>query len=62
MKKKILVVVDEKLFVDMIKMRLRSLGHEVITAYDGKEALEKIGRSKPEQAGYGISRYNDAGT
>ncbi len=38
---KILVVDDEKIMVKGIKFNLEQEGYEVITAYDGEEALEK---------------------
>ncbi|PIU40873.1 MAG: two-component system response regulator [Candidatus Omnitrophica bacterium CG07_land_8_20_14_0_80_42_15] len=48
MGKKILVVDDEPDFVEMIKLRLESSGYDVITASDGKGALEKIKDEKPD--------------
>lgn len=47
-KKKILMVDDERDFVDMVKMRLEKNGYEVIPAYNGKEALEKGKIDKPD--------------
>lgn len=47
-KKKILVVDDEPDFVKTVKMRLEASNYEVITAYDGKEALEKVKQCKPD--------------
>ena len=38
---KILVVDDEKIMVKGIKFNLEQEGYEVVTAYDGEEALEK---------------------
>jgi len=39
--KTILVVDDEKEVVDALRNRLEREGYEVLTAYDGKQALEK---------------------
>jgi len=47
-KKKILLVDDEPQFVDMVKMRLEAYDYNVITAYNGKEALVKAGIEKPD--------------
>ena len=47
-KLKILLVDDEPMFIEMLKARLESLGCEVIIASNGKEALEKIERDKPD--------------
>ncbi len=41
---KILVVDDEKDFVEMISLRLNEAGEEVISAYSGKECLETLGK------------------
>ena len=48
MAKKILVIDDEEQLVDMLKMRLRANGYEVIAAYDGEEGLRKAGEFKPD--------------
>ncbi len=48
MAKKILVVDDELELVDNIKMRLEAANYEVITAYDGQEALDKSKKEKPD--------------
>ncbi len=48
MPKKILVVDDEAQLVEMIKMRLEANGYEVISAYDGQEALEKAKKEGPD--------------
>jgi CheY-like chemotaxis protein len=45
-KKTILVVDDELEFLKMIRMRLEANGYEVITATDGKEALDKVKKYK----------------
>ena len=38
--KKILVVDDERPISDIIKFNLTKEGYEVVTAFDGREALE----------------------
>ncbi len=47
-KKKILVVDDEAELVGMVKMRLEANQYEVITAFDGQEALDTARREKPD--------------
>lgn len=47
-KKRILLVDDEHHLVDMVKMRLEANDYEVITAYDGQEALDVARREKPD--------------
>lgn len=47
-KKKILVVDDEISIVQLAKFRLESNNYEVVTATNGKEALEKIKQEKPD--------------
>lgn len=47
-KKKILVVDDEPDFLEVITVRLEANDYKVITAADGKEALEKIKSDKPD--------------
>ena len=47
-KKKILLVDDEKDLVETVSFRLKAFGYEVIPAYDGKEALEKAKKEKPD--------------
>jgi two-component system alkaline phosphatase synthesis response regulator PhoP len=47
MKTKILVVDDEKDIVEFIQYNLEAEGFEVITAYNGKEALESV-KQKPD--------------
>lgn len=42
MKYKILVVDDEKMIADMLKITLMSKGYEVLTALSGKEALARL--------------------
>ena len=45
---KILVIDDEIQLIEMVKMRLEANGHEVITAHDGQEGLEKAKSERPE--------------
>lgn len=45
--KKILVVDDEKPISDIIKFNLEKEGYEVVTAFDGEEALEKVTEEEP---------------
>ena len=46
--KKILVVDDEQQLALAVKIRLQSRGYEVVTAHDGKKALEVLEREKPD--------------
>ena len=46
--KRILVVDDETELVDMVKMRLEAAGYDVLTAYDGQEALDKAKSENPD--------------
>lgn len=48
MAKKILAVDDEKAIVRLVQVNLEREGYEVVTAYDGKEALEKVESEKPD--------------
>lgn len=47
-KKKILLVDDEPQLVDVVKMRLEANDYEVISAYDGQEALDKVKKDRPD--------------
>ena len=47
-KKRILAVDDEKLIVLAIRHNLQLAGYDVIEAYDGREALEKIEVHRPD--------------
>lgn len=47
-KKRILLVDDEIVLVKMVKMRLEANNYEIITGYDGQEALEKAREEKPD--------------
>lgn len=44
---KILVCDDERHIVRLIQVNLEKAGHNVVTAYDGKDGLEKIRAEKP---------------
>jgi two-component system response regulator (stage 0 sporulation protein F) len=48
MKKKILLVDDDEGLRDLYKEELEGEGHEVTTAKNGKEALQKLEREKPD--------------
>lgn len=48
MKNKILIAEDERPISDIIKFNLEKEGYEVITAFDGKEALQKALEEKPD--------------
>jgi len=47
-KKKILVVEDEAELTEAIQIRLEQAGYEVLTAYDGQEALENARAENPD--------------
>lgn len=46
--KKILLVDDEKDLVETVSFRLKASGYDVVTAYDGQEALTKTRLEKPD--------------
>lgn len=46
--KKILVVDDEKPISDIVKFNLEKEGYEVIVAFDGEEAVEKVKEETPD--------------
>ena len=48
MAKKILVVDDEKPISDIVKFNLSKEGYDVVTAYDGEEALAKVNEENPD--------------
>lgn len=48
MAKKILVVDDEKPITDIIKFNLNKEGFDVVTAFDGEEALAKFKSENPD--------------
>lgn len=47
-KKRILIVDDEKDFVEMIKLRLEASGYKVIPAFDGIQGVVLAKRNKPD--------------
>jgi two-component system, OmpR family, alkaline phosphatase synthesis response regulator PhoP len=48
MPKKILAVDDEKHIVRLVQVNLERQGYEVVTANDGKEALQKVEEENPD--------------
>lgn len=48
MAKKILAVDDERAIVRLVQVNLMRQGYEVVTAFDGKEALEKVASEQPD--------------
>ena len=48
MTKKILLVDDEVDMVALVTLRLEAAGYDVVSAYDGEEALEKTKAEKPD--------------
>ena len=48
MGKKILVVDDEADYIQVVSVRLKANGYEVITAMDGAEGFEKAKKDKPD--------------
>lgn len=48
MDKKILVVDDEKPIADILQFNLTKEGYQVVCAYDGDEALEKVEEEQPD--------------
>ena len=48
MPRKILTVDDEKHIVRLIQVNLERHGYEVVTAYDGREALQKVEEENPD--------------
>jgi DNA-binding response OmpR family regulator len=47
-KKRILLVDDEAELVELVKMRLEANGYDILTAYDGKEALDVAKKEMPD--------------
>ncbi|MHC1741311.1 MAG: response regulator transcription factor [Anaerolineaceae bacterium] len=45
---KILVVDDEPLYIRLLKVNLEAEGYEVLTAYNGEEALESLSQLMPD--------------
>jgi len=48
MPKKILAVDDERHIVRLVEVNLQRAGYEVVTAFDGREALEKVKAENPD--------------
>ncbi|HET6386589.1 MAG TPA: response regulator [Armatimonadota bacterium] len=48
MAKKILAVDDEKHIVRLVQVNLERAGYQVVTAFDGVEALEKVKGERPD--------------
>ncbi len=48
MARKILAVDDEKHIVRLVQVNLERAGYEVVTANDGKEALQKVQTEQPD--------------
>src|SRR6185436_13511706 len=46
--KTILAVDDERSIVRLVQVNLERQGYKVVTAFDGKEAMEKIAASRPD--------------
>ena len=46
--KKILVVDDKREVVELVTATLEEEGYQIICVFDGREALEKIGKEKPD--------------
>lgn len=47
-KKKVLAVDDQKNIVRLVQVNLEKEGYQVITAYDGVEAIEQVAKEKPD--------------
>src|SRR4051794_23173856 len=54
MPKKILAVDDERHIVRLVEVNLQRAGYEVVTAYDGREALEKVKSENPDLVVLGV--------
>ncbi len=48
MNKTIMVVDDEQHFHDLFKVMLENTGYEIISVYDGEEALSKLEETRPD--------------
>ncbi|MCP6718397.1 MAG: response regulator [Patescibacteria group bacterium] len=46
--KKVLIIEDEDLIMDLLKKKLIQEGYEVSTAYDGEQGIEKLKNVKPD--------------
>jgi len=47
-KKKILVVDDDPIFIDIMQLRLEANNYQVITANSGRDCLERLEEDKPD--------------
>ncbi len=47
MTKKILIIEDEKIMLELLQKKLTKEGYEVLVARDGKEGLEKMRKKNP---------------
>jgi adenylate cyclase len=47
-KAKVLIVDDEPFNVDVLQQELEDLNYEIITAFNGREALDKINSEQPD--------------
>ena len=48
MKKKVLIVDDDPIIIEVLSVRLKMTGFEVLSAANGKEGLEKANREHPD--------------
>jgi len=48
MAKKILLVEDEEIMIDLLQKKIRDEGYEFVVARDGVEGLEKMREAKPD--------------
>jgi two-component system alkaline phosphatase synthesis response regulator PhoP len=48
MPKKILAVDDERHIVRLVQVNLERAGYQVVTAFDGKDALDKVASEQPD--------------
>ena len=48
MSKKILLIEDDKDYSDVIRMRLEKTGYQVVTLFDGSEAVSTAKKEKPD--------------
>ena len=48
MAKKILIIEDEQNFHDLYKAMFEGKGYDIISAYDGDEAMENMEQEKPD--------------
>ena len=46
--KKVLIIEDEDLIMDLLKKKLIQEGYEVLTAYNGEQGMEKLKSVKPD--------------